>query len=167
MAQAPAQPPATQTPPTLWQCHVCKEEGPIKYALTKKCTTCSHDFCSLCKKDNDIPTPMGTAPARVRSSPITRGVIRGTHAQDPDIYPTSHVPRLGPAKTNPITNICMHASYPEINKHKLTSRPNRPSPLGWWRCSECRNINNPELTDRRCTSCNHIKCASCTAVRVG
>lgn len=160
MAQAPAPPPPSQTPtPTLWQCHNCKDAGPIKYENQKICATCGHRMCKICKKDNDIPSPMGPASARVHSSPLARGIFRGMHAQDPDIWPTAHLPRLAPTIAN--TNIRYRAN------HKLTSRPSRPSPRGWWRCSECHNVNNPDLTAGRCSSCNHVKCPSCTAVRVG
>jgi hypothetical protein len=152
MAQAPAQPPATQAPdPTLWQCHICKDQGPITYALQNRCATCTHEVCTLCKKDDDIPSPLGAAPARVRSSPSTRGM----QGQESDTWSTSQPPRRGLPDTR------AHAR----TDHKLTSRPNRPPMRGWWRCSECRNVNNPALTDRRCTSCNHIKCPSCTAIR--
>jgi hypothetical protein len=161
MAQPPAQPPATTLPPTLWQCHECKDEGPIKYENQKECAKCSHTMCDLCKKDNDISPPLRTTEAarqRVHDSRSTRGMTM-MHAQDPDIWPTSHPPRVGFATTNTTR---MHARQ---SSYKLSSRPNLPSTRGWWYCSECRNLNNPELTSGRCTSCTHIRCASCTPVR--
>lgn len=160
-AQAPAQPPATQTPdPVNWECHVCANAGPINYTREKKCATCGHSVCDKCKKDNKIPPPnLSTTAARVHSSPTA--TARARHAQDPDIWPTSQVPRPRHHVGTTNTNARSRSSL------KLSSRPHRPSPRGWWRCSECRNVNNPDLTSGRCTSCNHIKCASCVAVRNG
>ena len=160
MAQAPAQPPATNIPdPTLWQCHVCENEGPIKYANLKACGTCGHQMCKLCKKDDDIPPPLRTTEAarqRSHASRISRGMMM-MHAQDPDIYPTSHPPQAGFSTTTHVR--ARQSSY------KLFSRPSRPDPTGWWKCSECKMVNNPILASGRCTSCTHIKCASCTPVR--
>jgi hypothetical protein len=147
-APAPApQAAPTPPPPTLWQCHKCKD-GPVKWALQKECATCQHPVCKDCKKDDAIPPPIGTTAARVRASPV--------EAIDPSIWPTSQVPRIEPAS--------MMRSR-AAHDHRLSSRPNRPSAAGWWRCSECRNVNNPELAPSRCSSCAHVKCSSCTAVR--
>lgn len=49
-----------------WQCHICKA-GPHLCATSRKCTgvvgngrKCGHEMCRHCKKDKDIPPPMGT-----------------------------------------------------------------------------------------------------------
>ena len=164
MNQPPAQPPATNpTPPTLWQCHVCVNEGPIKYENQKECGTCSHPMCDDCKKDDDIPPPITTTEAalqRVHASRTARGMMM-MHAQDPDIWQTAHPPRGG-FTTTTTTSRRAHARQ---NSYKLSSRPNRPDPTGWWKCSECKMVNNPALSSGRCTSCTHIRCAYCTPVR--
>jgi hypothetical protein len=161
MNQPPAQPPATNPPPpTLWQCHECKNEGPIKYENQKECAKCSHKMCDLCKKDNDISPPLRTTEAarqRVHASRTTRGMLM-MHAQDPDIWPTSHPPRVGFTTTT----TCGHARQ---SSYKLSSRPNRPDVTGYWKCSECKMMNHPTLATGRCTSCGHVKCASCTPYR--
>jgi hypothetical protein len=43
---------------TKWQCHLCKA-GPIIYDRQQTCLTCYHRVCDTCKKDADIPAPLG------------------------------------------------------------------------------------------------------------
>lgn len=31
----------------------------------------------------------------------------------------------------------------------------------WWKCC-CQNLNNPDLTSLYCSSCNHMKCSTCS-----
>lgn len=36
-----------------------------------------------------------------------------------------------------------------------------PSLAGWWHCSECGAVNNPQLSNGRCVTCNHARCRRC------
>jgi hypothetical protein len=37
----------------------------------------------------------------------------------------------------------------------------KPSLAGWWQCSACHSLNNPQLSDGKCVTCNHARCREC------
>lgn len=148
---------ATQPPPPpheKWQCHLC-DGGPYLYANTSSCTgvlrngtQCGHGVCHLCKKDNDIPPPI--SPGALRSPPTPAKTIYST------AMPRA-VPSMAPGTRRDGDRSKYHHHAMELNA--------RPDATGWWICSSCDSLNNPELSCGRCTSCNHTKCPSCRPYR--
>jgi hypothetical protein len=140
--------------PRIWQCHVCNT-GPHTCATTPACTgvrpdnrQCGHIMCSRCKKDNDIPNPLGTAASR---SLRTRATMIDANAMP------RTVPSMAPRGTKSARARSLY--QPAL---RLSTRPPR---TGWWICSACKNMNNPDLADGRCTSCGHWKCRECRVYR--
>jgi hypothetical protein len=138
--------------PELWQCHLCKC-GPYKVVNTPKCvsTSCTgHEMCDKCPKDGDIPhkLTLTALDAPLSRSLPTKPHINRNRYQNPISYTRGPRGHLG------------------LGLNGLSSRPRpRPPTRGWWRCSECRNVNNPALSSGVCTSCNHQKCKYCTPVQ--
>lgn len=137
--------------PEKWQCHLC-HAGPYTCTITPACTEvlsdnrpCGHRMCPKCKKDNDIPNPLGTAASRSFR----------TRAMTIDV---SAMPRTVPGMAPRGTKIARGRGLYHQPALRLSSRP---SMAGWWKCSKCDSINNPRLSAGRCTICNHTKCGSC------
>jgi hypothetical protein len=137
--------------PRLWLCHVCGT-GPHTFAIAPACTgvrsdgrQCGHRMCPTCKKDNNIPNPMGVAASR---SLRTRATMIDVNAMP------RTVPGMAPRGTKSARGRSLY--------HQPALRPNaRPSTAGWWKCSRCNSVNNPKLCGGRCTICNHTKCYEC------
>jgi hypothetical protein len=137
--------------PVKWQCHECKA-APHLVATTSKCTgvlpnghQCPHVMCPDCKKDDDIPPPLG--PGALRSPPIPATTVRS------DTIPRT-VPSMAPGGNS--------RNRDRRKYHQPAWRlSTRPSQRGWWVCSECRFTNSPHLSPERCTNCNHQKCRNC------
>ena len=145
----------TNRTPRMWQCHVCNT-GPQTCATTPACTgvrpdnrQCGHIMCSRCKKDNDIPNPMGTAASRSLRTRATMIDVNATPRTVPGMAPRGTKSARG---RGPYHQPALRLST-------------RPSPAGWWKCSECGSMNNPALCGGRCTICNHRKCRDCRACR--
>jgi hypothetical protein len=141
--------------PRIWQCHVCGA-GPHILAIATSCTgvrsdnrQCGHRMCPTCKKDNNIPNPMGTAASR---SLRTRATMIDVNA----------VPRTVPSMVPRGTKSARGRGLYYQPALRLSSRPSMD---GWWTCSVCGNMNNPKLSDGRCTICSHRKCRDCRACR--
>jgi hypothetical protein len=141
----------TNPPPEKWQCHVCGT-GPHIRETTPACTgvrsdnkQCGHKVCSECKRNNDIPSTLGTIVLR---SPLTSpgtidiGAMRRT------------APGMAPRGNKRTLDHGQH--------HQQALRlGTRPSMAGWWICC-CGQMNNPKLSGGRCTVCNHKKCGNCS-----
>jgi hypothetical protein len=141
--------------PEKWQCHLC-HAGPYTCTITPACTEvlsdnrpCGHRMCPKCKKDDAIPNPLGTAASR---SFRTRAMTIDVSAMP------RTVPGMAPRGTKSARGRGLY-HQPAL---RLSSRP---SMAGWWTCHGCKNMNNPELTDGRCTVCSHRRCRECRACR--
>jgi hypothetical protein len=143
--------------PRIWQCHVCNT-GPHTCATTPACTgvrsdnrQCGHIMCSRCKKDNDIPNPLGTAASRSFRTRATMIDANATPRTVPSMAPRGTKSGRGRGRG--------------LYHQPALRLSSRPSMAGWWTCSVCGSMNNPELSDGRCTTCNHRKCRDCRACR--
>jgi hypothetical protein len=141
-------------PITKWQCCSCHNR-PILAAVNGFRCICGHDHCGNCKNDDKIDPPgvLRTAirPRRLNSKPF-------------DAPPAYAVSGMGgwPSSTTPGEDIPARAS---AHIQKRTTLASRPSMAGWWYCHRCGAMNNPDLTDGKCSSCNHTRCAHCKNMR--
>ena len=130
-------------PPEIWLCHECGA-GPHLLETTLACTgvhngvQCGHKVCGVCKKNKDIPSTIGTVALR---SPLTPPGMRRT------------APAMAPRGNKRALD---RGQY-----HQPALRLSAPPLTGWWICSNCKNNNNPALTDGRCSVCNHARCRDC------
>jgi hypothetical protein len=131
--------------PEKWQCHECKT-GPQLCATAICCAQCGHNMCDECKKDGEIPSPLG---AGVLRSPPTRAPTTYSHAMP------RNVPNMAP-RGNIRDRDRGRYYQPAL---RLSSRP--PPLTGWWICHVCSFKNNPDLCGGRCTHCQHLKCPIC------
>jgi hypothetical protein len=135
--------------PPIWLCHECGA-GPHLCKTTPACTgvrngiQCGHKVCKDCKKNGDIPSTMGTVVLR---SPPTAAGTTDLNAM------RRTVPAMAPRGNKRARD---RGQY-----HQPALRlGSGPSMAWWWTC--CRgHMNNPALTDGRCTICSHKKCGTC------
>src|SRR5271163_1950861 len=128
--------------PPVWQCHDCGA-GPYLRETTPACIQCGHKMCPDCKRDGDIPNTLGT----VLRSPLTAAKTTDYSAM------RRTAPAMAPRGNKRALD---HGQY-----HQQALRLTRPPLTGWWICSKCGNENDPDLTDGRCSICNHAKCGTC------
>lgn len=131
-----------------WIC--CCGEANNEGTAPERCPVCQHFRCSAC----------GTQSRNLFEA------LSYYSAAEP-----RHVPSLSlnSAISHPSVNNAQpshHGSYTYSNRRGNSSAPGRsyfrPDMTGWWECSECKSINNPELAPSLCSICGHLKCASCT-----
>lgn len=135
-------------PPKLWQCHKCGH-GPYTYANATRCVNCNHDYCGSCKTNGNIPSTMKASDGfrrRIKSSQSkhTDQIQAALYGIEPS---TGYNTSPSPAKS--------------IDKSHFRLKV-RPSMAGWWKCHECKYVNNPALNPKRCLECSHTKCSYCT-----
>ena len=138
-----------------WQCCQC-HGGPHQHATTLRCTcvvenhACQHDVCGNCKKDDDIPSPLGKPVGAVHARP-------------------SRIPsRLVTHDSHSMLNTIRHAAYHPRNCHGYGSLQTlalliRPSTT-CWRCHNCGFFNNAGLHPTCCGGRLHYSCLSCATL---
>jgi hypothetical protein len=143
--------------PKLWQCCQCNER-PISIALHgSNCPGCNkHDRCGTCKVDKAIDPP----------SP--RKATATTAMDDSAYHDGATFPPGPPVDLRVLRSVWNTAGIAQSSPRAKTAFAkgqtklgSRPSMGGWWYCSECKAMNNPDLSSGRCTSCGHAKCARC------
>jgi hypothetical protein len=120
-----------------WQCHECASPSAVHSKSITACTnvrngrTCDHQPCSLCLKDEKIPSvyqPSSSRPEQTR--------------------------RLPRSNTSPSWTAFDGERPLHRRRHQLSVRPDT---RGYWKCCGCGHTNNPALAPERCPTCGHHK----------
>lgn len=155
--------------PPSWQCHSCGS-GPHLLANIIRCPDCCHDLCGLCATNTNIPPPLSSSayssPSRgLHSARLNVGSTLPTALPGHSSHLQSHADIHG-AATNSAhqDNYDMSRSHVSSNGYRTrcatvtgTDVPLEVSPsmVGWWKCGNCKGLNNPALINGQCGICGH------------